>query len=147
VIRQAVPDDWADWRLLRQRSLAEDPQAFSSSTTMWTGASDTERRWRARIADGPCFVAYHGDAPVGMVAGRVVEGTAELISMWVAPEARGRGIGRELIRAVIDWSEGRPLSLRVIDGNTAAVAAYESQGFVLLDGCDDEGCRTMRRTG
>jgi ribosomal protein S18 acetylase RimI-like enzyme len=144
-VRLVGPDDWADWRLLRQRSLSEDPDAFSSSTTMWTGDNDTEQRWRDRIADGPCFIAYDDGNPVGMVAGRVVDGVAELISMWVAPEARRRGIGRALIERVIDWSAGRPLGLRVMDGNQAAVTAYERHGFVLQDGTDAEGCRRMLR--
>lgn len=144
LIRQVGPDDWADWRMMRQRSLSEDPQAFSSSTAMWTGVNDTEARWRARLTDGPCFLAYDGDQPVGMVAGRLVDDRAELISMWVAAEARRRGIGRNLIRAVIAWSDGRPLRLRVMDGNAAAVNAYERQGFVLEDACADaEGCRLM----
>jgi ribosomal protein S18 acetylase RimI-like enzyme len=145
-IRLAVPDDWADWRLLRQRSLTEDRDAFSSSTTMWTGANDTEERWRARLADGPCFIAYDDGRPVGMVAGRVVDDAAELISMWVAPEARRQGIGRGLIERVVEWAAGRPLSLRVMDGNQAAVAAYERHGFVLQDDTDAEGCRRMLRT-
>ncbi|MDX6233318.1 MAG: hypothetical protein QOH68_2333 [Nocardioidaceae bacterium] len=145
-IRLAAPDDWADWRLLRQRSLAEDPDAFSSSTLMWTGDNDTEERWRARLADGPCFVAYDDNRPVGMVAGRLVEGAAELISMWVAPEARRRGVGRELIERIVAWSDARPLSLRVMDGNQAAVTVYERQGFVLQDGTDAEGCRRMLHT-
>lgn len=147
MIREATPDDWADWRLLRQRSLTEDRQAFSASTTMWTGTDDTEERWRARIADGPCFIAYEAGAPVGMVAGRTDNIEAELTSMWVAPEARGRGIGHGLIEAVIGWSGDRPLRLRVMDGNDAAISAYASHGFVLQEGCDDEGCRVMRRPG
>jgi GNAT superfamily N-acetyltransferase len=144
-VRLVGPADWADWRLLRQRSLSEDPGAFSSSTTMWTGDNDTEQRWRDRIADGPCFIAYDDGTPVGMVAGRVVDGAAELISMWVAPEARRRGIGRALIERVIEWSAGQPLGLRVMDGNQAAVTAYERHGFVLQDGTDAEGCRRMLR--
>lgn len=144
-IRLAQPDDWSDWRLLRQRSLSEDPDAFSSSTAMWTGDDDTEERWRARVAAGPCFIAYDGDRPVGMVAGRLVDDGAELISMWVAPEARRRGIGRDLIEEVVRWSDGRPLSLRVIDDNQVAITAYEQQGFQLETGTDDEGCRRMLR--
>jgi len=144
-VRLADPDDWAAWRELRQRSLAEDPQAFSSSTVMWTGANDTEQRWRARLADGPCFIVYDGAKPVGMVAGRIVDAAAELISMWVAPEARRRGIGQMLIERVVAWADGRPLSLRVMDGNTQAVTAYERQGFVLQDDVDHEGCRRMLR--
>ncbi|MCW2800473.1 MAG: family N-acetyltransferase [Aeromicrobium sp.] len=143
LIRQVGPDDWADWRTMRQRSLSEDPQAFSSSTAMWSGDNDTEDRWRTRLADGACFVAYDGEQPVGMVAGRVIDDRTELISMWVAPEARRRRIGRELIQTVIAWADDRPLRLRVVDGNAAATKAYEQHGFVMQDGCDDEGCRLM----
>jgi GNAT superfamily N-acetyltransferase len=143
LIREVGPDDWADWREMRQRSLSEDPDAFSSSTTMWSGDNDTETRWRDRLADGPCFIAYDGAQPVGMVAGRVADDGAELISMWVAPEARRRSIGRRLIQAIVAWADGRPLKLRVMDGNAVAVSAYQQQGFVLADGCDDEGCRPM----
>jgi len=144
-VRLAEPDDWADWRELRQRSLSEDPDAFSSSTAMWTGANDTEERWRARLAGGPCFIAYVDERAVGMVAGQLVDEEAELISMWVAPEARRRGIGHALIERVVEWAAGRPLSLRVMDGNVPAVTAYERQGFVLQDGTDHEGCRRMLR--
>ncbi len=111
---------------------------------MWAGGNDTEDRWRARLTNGVCFLAFDGSQPVGMVAGRVVDHRAELISMWVAAEARRRHIGRELIRTIIRWADGWPLTLRVIDGNTAAIEAYAQQGFVLQDGCDNEGCRLMR---
>jgi len=49
-----------------------------------------------------------------------------------------------MIEAVVAWSGGQPLSLRVIDGNDAAISAYEKQGFAMLGGnADDEGCRIM----
>ncbi|MGA8987184.1 GNAT family N-acetyltransferase [Aeromicrobium sp.] len=145
-VRRIGPDDWADWRLLRQRSLSEDPGAFSSSTKMWSGDLDTEQRWRDRIADGPCFIAYVDDVPVAMVAGREVDTTAELISMWVAPEVRRRHLGSALIEAVVTWSGGRTLSLRVMDGNRPAIAAYQRHGFVLENcGADSEGCQRMLR--
>ena len=146
-VRVVGPDDWADWRLVRQRSLTEDPEAFASSVTMWTGDRDTEANWRSRLSSpGACFIAYDGSTPVGMVGARPTDAGVELISMWVAPEARLRGIGGGLIDAVIGWASGSRLSLRVIDGNAAALTAYASRGFVLQPGCaDDEGCRTMLR--
>ena len=143
-VRQVSPEDWRDWRLMRQRSLSEDPSAFSSSTTMWAGPNYTEERWRARLADGACFIAYEDGAPVGMVAGMSGEDGNQLISMWVAPGVRRLGIGAALINAVIGWNEGQPLRLRVIDGNTSAISAYVRDGFAMLEGSiDDEGCRTM----
>ena len=103
-VREVGPDDWVVWRLLRQRSLLEDPQAFAASVERWTGDQDREDNWRARLAaPGACFVAEHGAAPVGMVAIRPNDDDdgQQLISMWVAPSARGRGVGRALVGRVI----------------------------------------------
>lgn len=145
-VRRVGPDDWADWRLLRQRSLTEDPDAFASSVTMWTGANDIEKRWRARLTDGPCFIAYDGDTPVGMVGGRADGHSVELISMWVASEMRSRGLGDALIDQIVRWAGDRPMHLRVMDGNTRAIRVYEAAGFVLDPACaDPEGCRRMIR--
>lgn len=146
-IREVRPDDWADWRHARLRSLTEDREAFASSVTMWTGARDAEANWRARLAaPGACFLAYDGETPVGMVAARPSETGVELISMWVASEARQQGIGGRLVDRVIAWAVGRPVTLRVVDGNAAAQSVYESRGFVLQPGCADaEGCRWMAR--
>ncbi|MGZ5407328.1 MAG: N-acetyltransferase family protein [Aeromicrobium sp.] len=143
-IREVGPDDWADWRHARLRSLTEDPGAFAGSVTMWTGDRDTEANWRDRLSSpGAYFLADDGSDPVGMVAASPTDAGVELISMWVAVEARRRGIGGRLIDAVISWAGDSELRLRVVDGNAAALAAYESRGFVLHTGCDDEGCRTM----
>jgi GNAT superfamily N-acetyltransferase len=145
IVRRVGPDDWRDWRQMRQRSLTEDPGAFASSVTMWTGPNDTEERWRDRLANGDCFIAYDDESPVGMVAAKTGD-VNELTSMWVAPESRRRGIGTALIESVIAWNGEQPLSLRVIDGNTAAISAYEHHGFAMLNcDADDEGCRTMVR--
>jgi ribosomal protein S18 acetylase RimI-like enzyme len=154
-VREIGPDDWVIWRLLRQRSLIEDPQAFAASVTRWTGEQDREESWRARLAaPGSCFVAEHGAgqagaAPVGMVG--VVpnddDDGHQLISMWVAPAARGRGVGRALVGRVISAVAGQPLWLRVMDGNETAIRLYQRCGFVLDDGNPDgEGCRAMHRS-
>ncbi len=148
-VREIGPDDWVVWRLLRQRSLTEDPQAFASSVQQWTGGQDREENWRARLAaPGACFVAEHGGAPVGMVATRPDDDGdgLQLTSMWVAPSARGRGVGRALVGRVVAEAAGRPLWLRVMDGNETAVRLYQRCGFVLDEADPDaEGCRAMRR--
>lgn len=147
-VRAVGPDDWVVWRLLRQRSLVQDPQAFASSTERWTGDRDSEQNWRERLAQpGACFVAEHGNASVGMVAVRPRDdGAVELVSMWVAPGVRGRGVGRALVGRVVAEAAGRPLRLRVIDGNATAIRLYERCGFVLdSSAADAEGCRVMRR--
>jgi ribosomal protein S18 acetylase RimI-like enzyme len=155
-VREVGPDDWVIWRLLRQRSLTEDPQAFAASVERWTGDQDREKNWRSRLAEpGAYFVAEHGAAPVGLVAmqpdnpstGSGQAQGQQLISMWVAPSARGRGVGRALVGRVISAAAGRPLWLRVLDGNQTAIRLYQRCGFVLDDSDPDaEGCRAMRRS-
>lgn len=148
-VRKVGPDDWVVWRLLRQRSLTEDPQAFAASVERWTGDQDREENWRSRLAGpGSSFVAEHGAAPVGLVGMRPNDhdNGLQLISMWVAPSARGHGVGRALVGRVISEAAGRPLWLRVLDGNATAIRLYQRCGFVLDDSDPDaEGCRAMRR--
>jgi hypothetical protein len=42
-------DGWRMWRELRLDALAEAPGAFGATLAEWSGAGDTEQRWRARI--------------------------------------------------------------------------------------------------
>jgi ribosomal protein S18 acetylase RimI-like enzyme len=148
-VRQVGPDDWVVWRILRQRSLTEDPQAFAASVERWSGDQDREENWRSLLAGpGSYFVAEHGAAPVGLVAIRPDDDgeRLQLVSMWVAPSARGRGVGRALVGRVIAEVAGQPLWLRVMDGNETAIRLYQRCGFVLDDSNPDaEGCRAMHR--
>lgn len=60
------------------------------------------------------------------------DGMAELISMWVAPEARGCGVGDVLVHEVERWArcaDTRVLCLNVADGNAPALALYQRNGF------------------
>lgn len=142
-------DDWRTWRALRLRALREDPDAFASSTAAPSGADDAEARWRGRLrAADVCFVARDRTDAVAMVALDRDDDGLVLASMWVAPEVRGRGVGRALVAAVLEHAGGAPVRLRVMHGNEAAVATYRSAGFRLEPGPPDaEGCRAMRHPG
>ncbi len=64
-------------------------------------------------------------------------GVSELISMWVAPAARGTGAGDALVRGVIAWAEQQPptraLHLCVVKENHRAIRLYERHGFRYLE--------------
>ena len=72
--------------------------------------------------------------PAGMASGLLpVDGSAELMSMWVAPFARGRGVGDALVTSVVEWAaEQRPgeMVLTVRESNPAAIVLYARHGFV-----------------
>ncbi len=89
--------------------------------------------------DNPHFVAVVDGAVVGWcdaIPGEASAGMAHVarMGMAVAKAFRGRGIGRRLMEAVIEKARRRGLEkieLSVYSTNQAAVALYESAGFVV----------------
>jgi GNAT superfamily N-acetyltransferase len=121
-------------RDVRLRALGDAPKAFASTY-------EREERfsldvWTARLTgDGSVnILAVDGGRAVGMTSARIEErpGSAHLLGMWVAPEARGCGVGRRLIDAIVDWARERgirELALWVTDANKPARALYDDSGF------------------
>jgi ribosomal protein S18 acetylase RimI-like enzyme len=134
VLRVLVPDDWELWRELRLHALAEAPHAFSSTLAEWTGSGDTEERWRNRLSSVTLnLVASLNEKSVGMAsATSPVDDEIELISIWVAPEARGLGIGAALIEAIVAWAREQRVfrvALDVGEHNMSAILLYKRLGF------------------
>ena len=126
-VRQIGPDDWRDWRGARLEALRVAPESFG---TRLADVVDAEDAWRSRIdaADG-CFLATIDGAVVGMVAADPAEDGLSLQSMFVTERARGHGVGRALVDAVVHHADGRPVHLCVVEGNTRARTVYERAGF------------------
>jgi ribosomal protein S18 acetylase RimI-like enzyme len=134
-LRALALDDWALWRELRLHALAEAPYAFGSTLAEWTGSGDTEERWRHRLSSVPLnLVASLSGEPVGMAsATSPVDDEVELISMWVAPEARGRAVGTALIEAIVVWALEQHVlrvALDVRETNVSAINLFERLSFV-----------------
>jgi ribosomal protein S18 acetylase RimI-like enzyme len=135
-LRVLTPDDWPAWRELRLAALAEAPYAFGSRLADWQGEGDRGERWRARldIPGSHNLLAVIEGRPVGMASGVPTDdrGVVQLISMWVHPLARGRGVGDQLVGAVERWARhvrADVLRLAVAKGNEAAAALYRRNGF------------------
>jgi ribosomal protein S18 acetylase RimI-like enzyme len=131
------PDDWQLWRALRRQALAESPAAFGSTLADWSGAGDKELRWRGRLHQVALNLVLTLDGePVGMVSATAARKAAdvELISLWVAPGARGRGVGDEAVRRVLAWARtehpGSRLVLSVKRSNRPASLLYQRHGFI-----------------
>jgi ribosomal protein S18 acetylase RimI-like enzyme len=146
-VRRIGEDGWREWRAMRLEALATDPAAFGSTLADWSGPNDLESRWRARLAGSPLSVLLdvHGRT-AGMVGAFGAGAAIELVSLWVAPWARGRGLGESAIAAVVDFADGRDVVLSVRTANEAAIRLYERCGFT-DDGpsAEDPRERRMRR--
>ncbi|PCC73064.1 Ribosomal protein S18 acetylase RimI [Nannocystis exedens] len=128
------PQDGDRLRTLRLEALRDAPDAFGG--TLEDAATRPADDWRRQLVDLATFFAVEEGRDVGMArAARHPSepGTGELLSMWVAPAARGHGVGDALIAAIVDWARGeglRRLVLDVGDANGPAVALYARNGFV-----------------
>ncbi len=138
-IRPLLPADAADFQALRLRGLREDPTAF--------GSSDEEERDRPveavaeRIAtnrDGFILGAFEGASLVGIVGmqrERHLKHAHKMVlwGMYVVPDARGRGVGRQLVDEALRLAFGRPgirqVNLGVNAANAPALALYQAAGF------------------
>jgi len=65
------------------------------------------------------------------------EGTCELVKLYVAKEARGTGLGKELMEKSMSWAKSHGYSqvyLESMPELTKAVSIYEKVGFKSLNG-------------
>lgn len=125
--------DGARLRSIRLRALQDAPEAFGS--TFQDALSRAPGVWAQQVMTLPTFVAIADGRDVAMV--RCAHDpdnadTAWLLSMWVAPEVRRKGIGGELVDLVIAWARENNISrivLDVADLNISAIALYDAKGF------------------
>jgi ribosomal protein S18 acetylase RimI-like enzyme len=127
-VRAITTDDLPAVQQLRREALATDPLAFTASTDSPIALSD----------DAAVFAAFDGGVPVGMVGvyrqkSDKQRHRGEIWGFFVQPAFRGRGLGRQLMEAVIaharDWNGVVQVQLGVSHTAPAAKQLYENLGF------------------
>jgi ribosomal protein S18 acetylase RimI-like enzyme len=135
-IRRVLAVDWEALRDTRLRALADAPDAFG--TTFEEASVRPEEWWRtwalasAESETQAMYLAWEEVRPVGIAGVFNEAGVWFVISMWTDPQARGRGIGRALLDAVVAFARERgavDIRLSVTDGNEPARRLYEGYGF------------------
>jgi RimJ/RimL family protein N-acetyltransferase len=139
LVRRLGETDAEAYRSVRRRALIEHPEAYAATLEEFDSRSLDEI---AASLAGPAalrciFGAFVQQQLVGLAGyGRPdnakLHHRAGLYQMYTAPEHRGRGLGRQLVDAVVAHArqEGvEELVLAVTVGNTAAETLYEHAGF------------------
>ncbi len=139
-VARLQPSDLPQYRRLMLQAYELAADAFTS--TVEERAAEPVSFWLKRIADpsglSAAFGAFEGEDLIGTVA---LEFSAKpktrhkalVIGMYAVPAARGKGVGRSLIDAVVAHARAMDgllvLTLTVTEGNAPAVNLYLGAGF------------------
>ena len=141
MLRRLTEPDAAAFRVLRLRALQESPAAFGSS---YEETKHQPEGFFAQLlrfkpeAPHDFFLGAFDPALIGMVGFRretrmKTRHKGVIISMYIAPEARGHGTGRTLLEEAIAEARAQPgleqIGLMVVATNVAAKRLYKGCGF------------------
>jgi ribosomal protein S18 acetylase RimI-like enzyme len=141
VIRRLNQNDLEALWALRLQALGESPESFGSTyeETVARGKESILQRLQYGGENNFYFGAFDNNLTlVGMVgfvrpAGVKERHKADIVSLYVLPTARGQGIARAMMQAVIDYARQQPaleqLHLSVVTTALPARNLYRSLGF------------------
>lgn len=150
------PENAAPYWHLRLEALEQAPLAFGMSAEehRQTTLEDAARRLEDTAEGNFVLGAFHDGQLRGMV-GFVrhqrlkMRHGGSIYGMYVAPELRGQGAGRQLMQELIGRARDRPgldrLTLSVTTGQTAARQLYASLGFEVF-GLERDALRVEGRS-
>lgn len=139
-IRILSAEDAAEFSRLRLEALEQDSPAFGSTAREHKALDAAALAERLRAAPPDKFVvgAFDGPALAGIAGFRRDESDkgrhrGMLWGVYVTPAARGKGMARSLVKAVIDRvsssADIEQITLTVSAPQAGAKALYESLGF------------------
>jgi len=130
VIRELRPQDWPAVAAVYEEGIATKLATFETAAPAWADWDAAHHAAHRLVADEDGEVV--GFAALAPVSSRCVyEGVAEE-SVYVAERARGRGIGRALLEALVTGSERDgiwTLQAGIFPENRASLALHHACGF------------------
>lgn len=133
-IKNFCEEQWQKYREIRLLAIKTDPLSYTSSYEEEVELSEHE--WRSRInAMSFALVDEQVVALIGLLKNQPlsVKHCAEIVSLWVKPEMRGRGIGKMLLKSIMENASSNGIKKLIVYATASqehAIATYESAGFI-----------------
>lgn len=132
-IRAMRPEDWPQVEAIYTEGIMTGSATLETSTPRWDA-------WHAAHRADCRLVAWDGETVLGWaalspVSSRCVYGGVAEVSIYVSAPARGRGVGKALLRALIDASEQAglwTLQAGIFAENTPSIALHTACGFRIV---------------
>ncbi len=129
-IRNMVPDDWEQVAKIYKEGIATGFATFETKVPDYQNWDSAHLKIGRLIAeDNATLLGWTALSPV---SSRCVYGGVAEVSVYVSNEARGKGIGYELMVKLIDASENEgywTLQSGIFPENKASVKLHEKVGF------------------
>ena len=129
-IRPMAAGDWAAVRAIYLAGIASGQATFETDAPAWTTWDDSHLPAPRLLAVSEGIPA--GWAALGSVSKRPVYAGVAEVSVYVAEQMRGQGIGRLLLKALIEGSEENgiwTLQASIFPENSASISLHRFFGF------------------
>jgi phosphinothricin acetyltransferase len=129
-------EDWPEVRAIYEAGIVTKNATFETAAPDWEGWDAAHRKDCRLVARANGAVV--GWAALTPVSGRCVYAGVAEVSVYVSEAARGQGVGKMLLNALVAASEQAglwTLQAGILRENAASIALHEGCGFRLV------GCR------
>jgi phosphinothricin acetyltransferase len=128
-----LPSHWNEVKEIYEEGIATGHATFQTEAPEW-------EEWDKAHSSTPRLVAIENDHVLGWaaitpVSGRCVYAGVGEVSVYVSGAARGKGIGKQLLLALIDQSEQEnfwTLQAGIFPENAASIAIHKACGFRIV---------------
>lgn len=140
LIRKAIPDDAPKIIAYMNRVISEPNSNLEMSAGEFLHTEEEERKLLADFHDSKNSIYFVAEIDDEIIGNLVCHGSSRRasrhcvsISMSVAKEWRGKGVGKALLQKTIAWAkfsgEIKRMDLIVFERNQTAIKLYEKFGF------------------
>lgn len=133
IIMPLLPNNWQQVKSIYESGIATGMATFETKAPEWEQWNNSHLPFARLVAVENNKVI--GWAALSPVSNRCVYGGVAEVSVYIAPEQRGKGVGKKLLQQLITESEANgiwTLQAGIFAENTASIKLHESVGFRLV---------------